>query len=331
MVRKSEKRRTPKTRSTEYPPRANSYDTKPHRPWQNLTFDPRKPDPQFPNVPVQWLIRSLGWTLFAVAACTWLLICFLFWQGSWQLLYHPSRKILATPQSSSIPFQIIHFDASETGVTQLTAWWIPADNTIPQTAILVLHGANGNVGDTLALDRWLHALHQSVFALDYRGYGASANGKPSEKAFLQDAQHALLWLSATKHIPENNIVLWGRGLGGEIAVELAVNHPGVAGVVLDQPDVHPLDAVLGDPRSHLVPARWLLQDRYNLSASARELKIPSLWLLADSAPPPDAYRSDPAAKTVFPLRMPVETDPQANDELLRWISGLPSFAQHLSH
>ncbi len=301
------------------------------RPWEQISVDLRHRDPAFPNVPLPWLLRALALTFFAVAACSWLLFCFLFWQGSWQLLYHPLRTAPATPSSRNIPWQSIHFDASETGVTQLTAWWIPADNTIPHAAILVLHGSDGNLADTLPLDAWLHAQHQNVFAIDYRGYGQSASGKPSEAQLVHDATRAVRWLADTKHIPHGAIVLWGVGLGAEIAAQLAADSSDIGGVVLQNPLDHPLDSILNDPRSRLVPAHLLLRDHYDLAADAAHIAVPSLWLLPDSSPRPAAFHLAPASKTALWLKMPLEEDPHSSAALTRWLDELPQFAAAPTH
>ena len=296
------------------------------RPWQDISFDLRKADPQFPNISLRWLLQALGFTFLGAGFCAWLLLCLLFWQGSWQLLYHPTHAVPATPANLSLPYQSVSFDASETGVTQLTGWWIPADPASSTSAILVLHGASGNLSDTLPLDAWLHQSHQNVFVFDYRGYGKSAPGKPSEKQALHDADRAFAWITDTRHISPAHIVLWGTALGADIAAELAVEHPEVGGVVLDHPLQHPLDAILADPRSHLVPAHWLLQDHYDLSQTARALKIPSLWLLDANEPAPPAYGQVARQKTALWLKTPYETDPQAAPAFMRWLDDLPSFS-----
>ena len=297
-----------------------------HRAWHDLHFDPRKADPQFPNVPAQWLLRAFAITLAGIAACVWLLLCFLFWQGSWQLLYHPSRSVFATPATIHLPFQTISFDASETGVTQLTGWWIPSNSAIPHTAMLLLHGADGDLSDTLPLDAWLHAQHQNIFVIDYRGYGQSAAGRPSEQQSLHDASRAIAWLSDTRQIPLTGIVLWGTGTGATLAAEAASGSTRIGGVVLDHPIAHPLNIILRDPRSRLVPAWLLLRDHYDLAAATSHLSAPSLWLLPPSDEYPPARMRRGAPSTTIHLRDPFLSDPKAGPALQRWLDTLPAFA-----
>ena len=297
----------------------------PHRAsWQELSFDPRRPDPAFPNVPVRWLLRAFALTLVAVVVCAWALFGYLYWQGSWQLLYHPARTVELTPASRSLPFQWIHLDADETGVTHLTAWWIPNRESIPRSAVLVLHGADGDLADTLPLDAWLHTMNQNVFALDYRGYGKSSNGKPSEKQLRHDSLAALYWLANTKHIPHGAILVWGSGIGADLAAQLGSDSPLIGGIILDQPITHPLDALWHDPRSRLVPAHLLQPDRYDLEHDAAAISVPSLWLFSNGAPRPAAYEQVATHKTAAWLQLPFEDDPNAASTFTRWLDGISS-------
>jgi fermentation-respiration switch protein FrsA (DUF1100 family) len=60
----------------------------------------------------------------------------------------------------------------------------------------------------------------TVFAFDYRGYGRS-EGTPSEQGVLADARAARRWLAEREGVAEQDIVLYGRSLGGGVAVDLA--------------------------------------------------------------------------------------------------------------
>jgi len=51
----------------------------------------RPPTTPPPTVSGRWLLAGAGLALVAAALCSWGTLCLLFWQGSWQLLYHPSR------------------------------------------------------------------------------------------------------------------------------------------------------------------------------------------------------------------------------------------------
>ena len=55
---------------------------------------------------------------------------------------------------------------------------------------------------------------------DFRGYGRS-EGTPNEQGILQDARAARAWLARRTGMAERDIILFGRSLGGAVAVDLA--------------------------------------------------------------------------------------------------------------
>ena len=65
-----------------------------------------------------------------------------------------------------------------------------------------------------------HSLGLNCLAFDYRGYGDSS-GRPTEAGTYLDAQAAYDWLTGAKGIPPEQIILFGRSLGGSIAAHLA--------------------------------------------------------------------------------------------------------------
>ena len=212
----------------------------------------------------------------AAGACAWLTLCFLFWQGSWQLLYHPTAALTRTPASVELAFDPVAFATSEAGQSQLKGWWIAGQAGGRFTAIY-LHGASGNLGDTVDALKTLHDTGTNVLAFDYRGYGQSAFAHPGEAHWREDAESAIDYLIHTRHIPQASIVLFGEGLGANLALEVAAAHPELGGVVVDTLRSAPEDAIFRDPRARLVPAHLLVRDRWDLNAAAASLLIPSLW------------------------------------------------------
>jgi uncharacterized protein len=253
----------------------------------------------------------------------------LFWQGSWQLLYHPASRITETPAAAGLHFDPVAFAATDTGTTRLAGWWIPAE---PQAAsskytVLYLHGSDVNLGDTVdALDE-LHAAGVNVLAFDYRGYGQSQFAHPSEAHWRQDAEWALQYLTGTRQIAPGVIVLDGEGLGADLALEEAAAHPELAGVILRRPISNPVDVIFSDPRARLVPARLLVRDRYDLEAPAAKLRIPSLWFLSsDASRVPDRepipYQRTTARKMIVWLGAGFAAKTQFADALSRWLADL---------
>ncbi len=289
------------------------------------------PRPAPPTVSGRWMLTAIAAALAGAAICAWGVLCLLFWQGSWQLLYHPSSKVARTPASRGIPFSPIGFDTTASGQPRLSGWWIPAatDGRESRYTFLYLHGKNGNLGDTVDHLAELHAAGVNLFAIDYRGYGQSEFDHPTESRWLEDAGAALQYLTETRHIDPGTIVLDGRDLGADLALEFAASHSELAGAVLESPIEDPVSAIFTDARADLVPARLLVRDRYDLNAPAAALRIPSLWFLpfpkndANGPGQNPAIFQEVSARKMFvwlpPGRRQIKN---FSDELSRWLDDL---------
>jgi fermentation-respiration switch protein FrsA (DUF1100 family) len=82
-------------------------------------------------------------------------------------------------------------------------------------------------------------LKVNVMAYDYSGYGLSSAESPSEDAVYADAEAALAYLVSVVNTPHNQIVLYGRSLGGGPSTYLAQKMSDTGdpprGVVLQSP------------------------------------------------------------------------------------------------
>jgi uncharacterized protein len=274
----------------------------------------------------RWLLWAVSGTIAAAALCAWGVLCLLFWQGSWQLLYHPSASVARTPAGVSLAFEPVAFAVTEAGAPQIQGWWIPAapDSPFGRYTVLLLHGKTGNMGDTLdALNR-LHRVGVNVLVFDYRGFGQSRFVRPSEASLRQDADWALSYLTATRHIDSGTIVLDGEELGANLALEMAAAHPELAGVIAEFPIPSPADAIFNDARAGLVPAHLLVRDRYDLSAAAAGVRVPVLWIQdVMQNEESRAYAEVKGRKMMVELVPGKSTDQQIADALSRWFDELP--------
>jgi uncharacterized protein len=274
-----------------------------------------------------WLLAAVCITVAIAAACGWLVLCLLFWQGSWELLYHPSRTVQKTPASAGLTFDPVAFAVTDAGAPQLKGWWVPAAQGAGprRLTVVYLHGQDGNIGNTVDALVLLHEAGVNVFAFDYRGYGESQFARPSERNWRQDVEWALDYLTETRQIDTRTIVVDGAGLGANLALEVAAAHLELAGVVVESPTAEPLNSILNDGRARLVPAHLLVRDRYNLVDAARAVRVPVLWL-----EPPMHDEESSAYAQVAAHKMFVSVDPDGNvykqteDALSRWLDELPT-------
>jgi len=292
------------------------------RAWESRR-DPATPPP---TVSGRWLLTAAGVSVAAAALCAWGALCLLFWQGGWQLLYHPAAAVTRTPDLVGLAFDGVSFASTEAGVPRLSGWWIVAapDARFSRYTVLYLHGRDGNLGDTVDSLLALHQAGVNVLAFDYRGYGQSEFAHPSEAHWREDAAWALDYLTGTRHIAPGSIVLDGEGLGANLAIEVAAAHPELAGVIVQSPMQAAADTIFLDPRAQLVPARLLVRDRFDLEAAAASLRIPSLWFIESA--PASPQRSSEAFDRVDARKMRVwlpqgpDAQKDFSEALTRWLA-----------
>jgi fermentation-respiration switch protein FrsA (DUF1100 family) len=145
------------------------------------------------------------------------------------LVYPAPRRRGHDWVAADLPHEDIYFKADDG--TRLHGWYVP--HPAPRASILFSHGNGEHVArlaPTLALLRERCAV--SIFAWDYRSYGHS-KGKPHEVNVLADARTAQLWLAEREAIRPEDVVIYGRSLGGAVSVGLASQFP-VRGLVLER-------------------------------------------------------------------------------------------------
>lgn len=129
----------------------------------------------------------------------------------------------------------------------------------PRAVILICHGNGEHVAYMAKELEFLRERYQcSVMAFDYRGYGKST-GRPFEEGVLADGEAAVKWLANRTGLTPDSIVLWGRSLGGAVAVHIA-SKIGARGLVLDRT----FNSMVDVAACHYpwLPVRWLLSNRY---------------------------------------------------------------------
>ncbi|CAD5978256.1 Alpha/beta hydrolase domain-containing protein 17B [Planktothrix tepida] len=147
--------------------------------------------------------------------------------GAWAYFY--SERLIFVPQPSSY-VQTPEFLTLKTvkGV-KITALYLP--NSKAKYTILYSHGNAEDLGDNRFLLERFRQMGFAVFAYDYPGYGTS-EGKPSEQGTYQAIDAAYNYLTQQLKIPPNQIIVYGRSVGGGPSVDLASRQP-VGGLVLE--------------------------------------------------------------------------------------------------
>lgn len=254
---------------------------------------PSAPHPEAPpTVSARWLLTAIAVALGAAALCGYAALCLLFYQGQWQMLFHPSRTVAVTPASAGMAFDDIHFDVTETGLPQLDGWWIPARplGEYSSATVLYLHDGSGSLSDTIPTLSALHGLGINVFAIDYRGFGRSTGAHPTERLGIADSIAAWTWLTDSRHIPASHIVVFGDGTGVTFAAHLAAEFT-PAGVILADPSPAARQVFASDARASILPLFLLQKEKLNPTGDLARSHVPRLFLAR--------RRNTPRARELF--------------------------------
>ncbi len=211
-----------------------------------------------------WFILYVGILLFSAYVIFGLVL--LLMQS--KFLYRPTRDVIVTPGNRGLDFEEVNFQSADG--TALHGWYVPALDA-PFT-ILLCHGNGGNVMHRLDSLEQFHGMGLSCFVFDYRGYGKS-QGKPTEQGTYRDARAAYEWLTRTKGIPVDRIIILGRSLGGSIAANLATEVP-AAGLVIEA--AFTSFAEIGAKLYPYMPVRFFGRYKYDTRQSLAKVTCPVL-------------------------------------------------------
>lgn len=143
--------------------------------------------------------------------------------------------------------------------TRLHAWLLKTQQ--PQRRILFCHGNAENVATVSSRTgrRLREELQAEVLLVDYRGYGKTG-GQPDEQSVVRDCEAAQNWFAARSRLSPAEITLYGRSLGGGIAVQLA-SKLGARELILDRT----FDSLVSPAAERFpwIPVRLLMRNRFS--------------------------------------------------------------------
>lgn len=215
-------------------------------------------------------------------------------------IYFPTKKIDLTPQEVSLEFEDIYFVTSD-GI-KLNGWYIPAKESM--ATVLFCHGNAGNIGDRIEIIDMFCRLGLNVFIYDYRGYGRS-QGNPSEEGLYLDAQAAYKYLIDKRNLTEGSIVVYGKSIGANVAVELC-SKARPAALISDSAFTSAVE--MGKKLFPFLPIKWVITIKYDALSKIKYINIPKLIIHGkdDEIIPfqhgRQLYEAAPEPKEFFPMR-----------------------------
>src|SRR5690606_13834121 len=113
------------------------------------------------------------------------------------------------------------------------------------------------------IERWAD-MGYSILAIDYRGFGASTPGRPSQASALADAEAAMEQLALRQPDPAQRFI-YGHSLGGAIAVALAarLNQDEYAGLIIESTFTNIRDMLAGSKWSGIPGLSFLITQPFD--------------------------------------------------------------------
>jgi len=185
------------------------------------------------------------------------------------LTFHPKKD--GNWDISTIPWPVEEHWITASDNTRLQTWYFPKKGT--DTLLLWLHGNGSNIsGRSDEAVSLVKNLPVSLLLLSYRGYGKS-EGSPSEAGVYLDALAAYKLAVSMPGI--SNIVIYGKSLGGAVAIELATKVKPKA-LIIECSFTSLVE--IGKVHYPLLPGKFLAGKSFNSIAKVRRIDCPKLFI-----------------------------------------------------
>jgi fermentation-respiration switch protein FrsA (DUF1100 family) len=188
-------------------------------------------------------------------------------------VYRPKEDLFAFPYNYGIEFEDINFPSCDQVL--LNGWFIKGKSC---RVILFCHGNFGNISSRVDIIQELHSLGYNIFIFDYRGFGRS-NGVPSEEGLYNDALGAYDYLKSRGY-ENRDIIIFGRSLGGVVAIFLASLIKNVRGLIVDS-SFYSAQALGYDILGYNIP-RFIISNRLESIERIKNIKIPKLIIHSEN-------------------------------------------------
>lgn len=207
-------------------------------------------------------------TIISIAAAVYIGMGLLLFLVQSKMLYYPSRDYDYVPADYGLAYETVSLTTPD-GVV-LACWYVPAKGA--EMTVLFCHGNAGNISHRLDTLKMFNQIGLNCLIVDYRGYGQST-GKPTEKGTLVDVLAGFQWLIEEKGLRPDQVILFGRSLGGSIAATIAKDvNP--AGLVIESAFTSFDD--VGMHYYPWLPVRLFSRFDYNTREAVKQVTCPLL-------------------------------------------------------
>jgi hypothetical protein len=198
------------------------------------------------------------------------------WAGQRRLMYLPMGEVEPPGRVGLGDAEPVTLHTAD-GLA-LGAWFVRPGPGPARATVIVFNGNAGNRSYRAPLASALARAGYAVLLLDYRGFGGNP-GSPTEHGLAADARAARAYVASRGDVDSARIVYFGESLGTGVAIALALEHPPAALILRS-----PFTSMLALARTHypLIPAGWLLKDRFPSIERIGRVACPTLFVAGDA-------------------------------------------------
>ena len=211
------------------------------------------------------------WNMIHYLAYAVLGVCVFLWGLRWferANLYFPTSRLDGTPELLSLPFDSLTIE-SLTG-ERIHGWLVPSESS--RGVLVFCHGNAGNISHRLESIQMFHEMDLTVAIFDYPGYGLST-GRPTESGFYLAAES--FYEKVRELWPGERYVIFGRSLGGAVAVDLASRTPS-DGLIVESCFTNTVD--MGRELFPFLPVKCLVTQPFDSLAKISNVSVPKLFV-----------------------------------------------------
>jgi uncharacterized protein len=166
---------------------------------------------------------------------------------------------------------------------RLHGWFYRTRRGPPAATVLHFHGNGGNITNVAWVAERFADRGFDTLLIDYRGYGRSLGEATHEAGLYADGDAALTYLTETRQIPGERIVIYGQSLGTAVATDVAARHK--CGALILESGFSSASSVAARTLPWL--PRWLHflgKNRFDSARKIRNVKVPVLITHGDPDP-----------------------------------------------
>lgn len=156
---------------------------------------------------------------------------------------------------------------------KLHGWFLHAQQQPVRGTVLYSHGNGGNLTYVKGTAESLAKRGLDVLIYDYRGYGRSEGWRPNEMELYADGDAAYEYLTKTRSVSPEQLVIYGLSLGTTVATDLA-SRRACRALLLEAPlssasDMATATLPILPPQLH-----WILKNRFESARKISNVKCP---------------------------------------------------------